>query len=195
MPLWAQILGLLVLVAFVALSIDAYFGPGLRNRLDWAAQERTMASRPASLFEPGARAQAGQKGIGSEGQERVLLEGDAVLLGATHQISATRPAGRMTELTAPEGTITTVANLGLWQRESGHLTGATAQVQRGLWQLDDLPLTSAGAPLHPPDAPGEDLTDGFTLGPEADIGRVRRVSDGRRRRCASEPAARPPSSA
>jgi hypothetical protein len=177
-PLWAQILGLLVLVAFVALSIDAYFGPGLRTRLGLGNAGAADGVPARVFYEPGPRAQAGQKGIGSEGQERVLLEGDAVLLGATHQIVRLGPAGRVTQLTAPEGTITTVANLGLWQRESGRLTGANAQRQRGQWLLDDFPLTSAGAPLHPPGAPSEDLPDGFTLGPEADVGRVRRVSDG-----------------
>jgi hypothetical protein len=176
-PLWAQILGLLVLVAFVGLSIDAYFGPGLRNRLGLGSSGPSAGVPARVFYERGANARAGQKGVGSEGQERTLLEGDAVLLGATHQIVRLGPGGRSTELAAPEGAVTTVANLGTWQRETGRLSGSTARVQRGQWLLDDLTMTSAGAPLNPPGAPSEDLTDGFTIGPEADAGRVRRVSD------------------
>jgi hypothetical protein len=176
-PFWVQILGLLVLVAFVGLSIDAYFGPGLRNRLGLGGSGSSDGVPARVFYEPGASARAGQKSVGSEGQERTLLEGDVVLLGATHQIVRLGPGGRSIELTAPEGVVTTVANLGAWQRESGRLAGATARVQRGQWVLDDLSLASAGAPLNPPGAPSEDLTAGFTIGPEADAGRVRRVGD------------------
>jgi hypothetical protein len=176
-PLWAQILGLVLLIAFVGLSMEAYFGPGLRTRLGLGSSTQADAVPARVFYEPGAAVRAGQKGSGSEGQERTLLEGDAVLLGATRQLVRLGPGGRTTDIPAPEGASTTIVNLGAWDGETGRLSGATARVQRGQWLLDDLPLQSAGAVLHPPDAPAEDLTAGFSLGPESDIGRVRRVSD------------------
>lgn len=177
MPLWAQVLGLVLLVGFVGLSVEAYFGPGLRTRLGLASAAQSDAVPSRVFYEPGAAVRAGQKSIGSEGQERTLLEGDAVLLGATGQVVRLGPGSRITNLVAREGAMTTAVNLGGWDGETGRLAGATARVQQSRWLLDDLPLQSVGAILHPPGAPTEDLTAGYALGPEADAGRVRRVSD------------------
>jgi hypothetical protein len=171
--------GLLVLLAFVGLSIESYFGPGLRNRLLGPG----LGSVPPDVvpvrvfYQPGAEARAGQKGLGSEGQERVLLEGDSVLLGATGQVVWLGSGGRATPLNSGEGAMTTVTNLGVWDRDSGRLAGALVRFDHGRWRLDDLPLPSVGAVLNPPGAPSEALTAGFALGPDADAGRVRRVND------------------
>jgi hypothetical protein len=178
-PRWGQLLGLLLLLAFVGLSVDSYFGPGLRNRLGLGlgASAAPAAIPTRVYYEPGATARAGQKSTGSEGQERSLLEGDGVLLGATGQLVRLGPDGRSEPLGAPDGAVMTVANLGAWDRTAGRLLGATARAQDGHWLLDEVPLQSVGAALNPPGAPSEALTAGFALGPDADAGRVRRVSD------------------
>jgi hypothetical protein len=129
------------------------------------------------LYEPGDSVVVGQKSTGSEGQERALIEGDVVLLGATHQIVRLGPGGRTSQVAAPEGATVRVANLGVWQSETGRLAGGEARAHNGQWLLDDLPLPSVGAELNPPRAPSEALAEGFTLGPDADAGRVRRVGD------------------
>jgi hypothetical protein len=180
MPLWAQLAGLLILLAFVGLSIEAYFGPGVRTRLlgpveGDAGSAATIPSRV--LYDPGDSVKVGQKSTGSEGQERTLIEGDVVLLGETHQIVRLGSAGRVIQLAAPEGAVAHVANLGAWQPETGRLGGGEARAHNGQWLLDDLPLPSVGAELNPPRAPGEALTEGFTLGPDADAGRIRRIGD------------------
>jgi len=175
-----QAVGLVLLVAFVALSVEAYFGPGLRTRLlgsvsgDFA---HLNGVPPRVFYEPGATARDGQKSVGSEGQERRLLEGDTVLLGETHQLVWLGPGGRTTALPADDGASTSVANLGAWDPATGRLTGTTARAQGGRLRLDDLPLPSLAAALNPPGAPGEALTDGFSIGPDRDAGRVRCVSD------------------
>lgn len=180
LPLWAQLAGLVILLAFVGLSIEAYFGPGLRTRLlgSGAGDASTATAVPTRvLYEPGDTVKVGQKSTGSEGQERLLIEGDVVLLGVTHQLVRLGPGGRVTQLAAPEGAVTGVANLGVWQPETGRLGGGMAMAHNGQWLVDDLPLPSVGAELNPPRAPSEALTDGFTLGPDADAGRIRRVGD------------------
>lgn len=167
----------MLLIAFVGLSMEAYFGPGLRTRLGLGGSSEAATVPALVFYQPGAEVRAGQKGIGSEGQERTLLDGDAVLLGATGQVVRLGPGSKTTDLSAREGATTTVVNLGAWDAGTGRLGGGTARFQRGRWLLDDLPVESAGAVLHPPGAPADDLTAGFTLGPEGDAGRVRRVSD------------------
>src|SRR5262249_9360842 len=97
-PLWAQLAGLVLLVALVGLSIDAYFGPGLRTRLGLGSGAQSDAIPRRVFYEPGSTARAGQRSTGSEGQERVLLEGDVVLLGATHQLVRLDTAGRVIDL-------------------------------------------------------------------------------------------------
>ena len=57
------------------------------------------------------------------------------------------------------------------------LAGATARYQGGRWIVDQTPLQSVGADLHPARAPSEAQTDGFWLGPDPEAGRVRRVGD------------------
>jgi hypothetical protein len=177
-PIWAQLAGLVILLAFVGLSVEAYFGPGLRARLFGAGDAGTAATIPARvLYDPGDTARVGQKSTGSEGQERTLLEGDSVLLGATHQIVRLGPGGRAVSVPATEGAVTSVANLGVWQPETGRLGGAEARAHNGQWLIDEPPLPSVGAALNPPGTSSDALTDGFTLGPDADAGRVRRVDD------------------
>jgi hypothetical protein len=88
------------------------------------------------------------------------------------------------EIPGAEGASTTVANLGAWDRAADRLAGVAAHYVQGRWMLDDVPLQSVGASLHPAGAPSEALTDGFWLGPEPDVGRFRRVGE------RSEPAVR-----
>jgi hypothetical protein len=179
-PLWGQVVGLALLLVFVALSVEAYFGPGLRNRLSGTglgSAPAAVAIPPRVFYEPGASAKVGQKGTGSEGQDRTLQDGDVVLLGATRQLVRLGPGGHATEVRASEGATTAVANLGDWDRVAERLSGVMAHYQGGQWVVDDVPARSVGAVLHPPGAPSEALTEGFWLGPDPDAGRVRRVGD------------------
>jgi hypothetical protein len=178
-PIWGHAVGLILLLLFVVLSVEAYFGPGLRARLpNLGLGSLAPADVPLRIFyEPGASVRVGQKGTGSEGQDRALLEGDTVLLGAARQVVRLAPGGRSVELRPTEGSSTIVVNLGAWDRAAERLTGASARYQGGQWIVDDVPLKSVGAVLHPPGAPSEALTDGFWLGPDPDAGRVRRVGD------------------
>ena len=178
-PLWAQAVGLLLLLAFLALSVDAYFGPGLRSRLlVFAAVQPPSQTIPSRVFyDPGASVRVGQKGSGSEGQDRAIQEGDTVLLGATGQLVRLGPGGRAVEIAGTDGASTTATNLGPWDRTSDRLAGVPARFQAGRWVLDQIPLQSVGPNLHPAGAPNEALTDGFSLSPDPDVGRVRRVGD------------------
>lgn len=178
-PVWAQVVGLFLLLAFLALSVDAYAGPGLRNRLLAFAgsQASPQAVPPRVFYEPGASVQVGQKSIGSEGQDRVFQDGDVVLLGATGQLVRLGPGGRAAAIPGADGATTTVANLGAWDRAAQHLAGVPARFRGGRWVLDEIPLPSVAADLHPAGAPSEALTDGFRLAPDPEVGRVRRVGD------------------
>ena len=96
-PVWAQAIGLVLLLAFLALSVDAYAGPGLAQSpagLRGAPSLTPQAVPPRAFYEPGASVRVGQKGVGSEGQDRVIQEGDVVLLGATGQLVRLGPGGR-----------------------------------------------------------------------------------------------------
>ena len=177
-PVWAQIVGAVLLLAFLALGVDAYVGPGLRSRVPALAAAPTSQAVPSRAFyEPGSSVRVGQKGVGSEGQDRTIQEGDVVLLGATGQLVRIGPGGPIAEIAGREGASTTVMNLGAWDRAADRLAGASAQYRGGRWVVDEIPLRSVGASLHPAGAPSESLTDGFWLGPDADVGRVRRVGD------------------
>ena len=182
-PLWAQAVGMVLLLAFVLLSVEAYAGPGLRNRLLGLGSGATVQSQAAPLrafYVAGSTAQPGHKVVGSEGQERTLQEGDTVLLGATGRLVRIGPGGRPIELAVPDGATTPVVNLGSWDRATARLTGISARNQGGRWSVDAVPLASVGANLHPAGAPAEALTDGFWIGPDPDAGRIRRLtSDGR----------------
>lgn len=179
-PVWAQVVGAVLLLAFLALSVEAYAGPGLRSRVMGVLA--TTPSAPQTVpervfYEPGASVRIGQKGVGSEGQDRVIQEGDAVLLGATGQLVRVGPGGRASAIPGTDGATTRIANLGAWNRDADRLAGATARFQGGRWTVDRPQLQSVGADLHPARAPGEALTDGFWLGPDPDVGRVRRVGE------------------
>ena len=179
-PAWAQAFGLVLLLAFLALSIDAYAGPGLRHRLlnvATVSQSPAPSIPPRVFYEPGASVQVGQKSVGSEGQDRVFQEGDVVMLGATENLVRLGLGGRVAEIAGSEGASTTIANLGAWDEAADRLAGVAARFQGGRWVPDEIPLPSAGASLHPAGAPSESLTDGFRLGPDPDVGRVRRVGD------------------
>jgi len=178
-PAWALAISAVLLVLFVALSVEAYAGDGLRNRLldlvrgggtptDWVP--------PRAYYVPGSSVRVGQKGWGSEGQDRVFLEGDVVLLGDTRQLVQLVAGGRTAELRVPNGASTTLANLGTWDATADRLSGVAATFQGGQWTLPQSMLKSVGAVLHPARAPSEALTDGFTLGPNDDAGRVRRLT-------------------
>ena len=102
-PRWAQIVGVLLLLAFLALSVEAYFGPGLRYRLPTfgaGLSTRSQAVPPRVYYEPGSAVHVGQPGVGSAGQDRVFLEGDSVLLGSTGQVVRLEPGGRVADLDA-----------------------------------------------------------------------------------------------
>jgi hypothetical protein len=179
-PLWTQVVGFLLLLAFLALSVEAYFGPGLRSRLLGfapAPQASSKAIPPRAFYETGSSVRVGQRGIGSEGQDRVIQEGDVVLLGATGQLVRLGSAGRADEIPGSDGAGTTIVDLGAWDPAADRLVGVPARFQGGRWVLDAIPLQSVGADLHPAGAPSEALTDGFWLGPDPDVGRVRRVGD------------------
>jgi len=177
-PVWAQGVGALLLLAFLALSVDAYVGPGLRNRLPAFASAYDAASIPPIVFyEAGSSVRVGQTGVGSEGQDRTLQEGDVILLGETGQLVRLGPGGRTAEIRATEGATTVAANLGAWDGAADRLTGVPAHIQGGRWVLDQSPLQTVGADLHPAGAPGEALTEGFKLGPDPEVGRIRRVGD------------------
>ena len=178
MPLWAQGVGALLLLAFLALSIDAYAGPGLRNRLlAFTPTPDAVSIPPLVFYQADSTVRAGQSGIGSEGQDRTLQEGDVILLGEAGQLVRLGPGGRTAEVRATDGATTTVANLGAWDPAADRLAGVLARFQGGRWVLDQISLQSVGADLHPAGAPGEALTDGFRLGPDPEVGRVRRVGD------------------
>ena len=179
-PRWGQVIGVLLLVVFVALSVEAYFGPGLRSRLlalGPGSVSEPQIVPPRVFYEPGSTVQLGQKSIGSEGQDRVIQESDTVLLGATGQLVRLGPGGRVTDVQSADGASTLVANLGAWDRAAERLTGTTAQYQSGRWVVGEVRVPSVGAELHPVGAPDDSLTDGFWLGPDPDVARVRRVDD------------------
>lgn len=177
-PTWAQVAGLLLLLTFLALSVDAYVGPGLRARLlSFAAAPQSAAIPPRAFYEPGSSVRVGQASIGSEGQDRVIQEGDVVFLGETGQVVRLGPGGHTTQIQAADGASTTVSNLGAWDRTADRLAGVSAHYRGGRWIVDEIPLKSIGADLFPAGAPSESLTDGFWLGPDPDMGRVRRVGE------------------
>ncbi|MFN8633272.1 MAG: hypothetical protein U0893_05395 [Chloroflexota bacterium] len=179
-PIWGQVAGAMLILAFMLAGFEAFAGPGLRYRLlGLAAGDTPRAAAIPSrvLYQPDLSVRAGMKSVGSEGQERTLLEGDTVLLGESGALVRLDAVGRVTTLPAPDGATTLVANLGAWDKGADRLGGVTARVQGGRWVLDPMSLPSVGAALHPPGAPSEALTDGFWLGPDPDAGRVRRVGD------------------
>ena len=178
-PPWAAVIGAVLLALFVALSVEAYAGDGLRNRLlmsgrGGVASPETVPAR--AYFCRGSGVRLGQPCWGSEGQDRALLEGDVVLLEGTRQLVQLLPGGRTAAIRAANGASTTVVNLGAWEAAEDRLSGATATYQNGQWTLPPSTLASVGAELHPARAPSEALTDGFTLGPNDAVGRIRRLS-------------------
>ena len=84
-------------------------------------------------------------------------------------------------LTAPA----TVLNLGAWDRAPSVSRGSRT-MRGGQWNLDEIPLQSVGADLHPAGRERA-LTAGFWLG-RTRRGRVRRVGDATSQPCASAPA-------
>jgi len=177
-PAWAMAVSGVLLALFVALSVEAYAGDGFRSRL----MALILGGAPTDgvparvYYDHGSSVRIGQKGWGSEGQDRTLSVGDVVLLEGTRQLVQLLPGGRTAELRVPNGSSTTVVNLGAWDAAEDRLSGVTATYQNGQWTLPPSLLTSVGAALLPARAPSEALTDGFTLGPNDDAGRVRRLS-------------------
>jgi hypothetical protein len=179
-PIWMQIGAALLTLAFLALSVDAYFGPGLRTRVLAASsvgQSEALVVPPRVLYAPGAFVTVGQKGVGSEGQDRTIQEGDTVLLGGTGQVVRVGAGGRTTVITGANGTTTLVANLGAWDGDADRLAGVQARFQGDRWVLNDPGLLANGPDLHPQGAPSEALTSGFSVVPDPDTARVRRVGD------------------
>jgi hypothetical protein len=179
-PIWGQAAALIVLVAFAALGFEAFAGPGPRTRvLGWlpGGSEQATSAPARALYQAESSVRVGMPGLGSEGQERTLVEGDVVLAGDSGRLLRLESGGRAVELRPDEGAATFISNLGAWDASAGRLGGTMARYHGGRWTMDPLDLAPVGAALHPPDAPDDALPDGFTLGPEEDAGRIRRVDE------------------
>jgi hypothetical protein len=177
-PIWALAAGIVLVLVFAGLVVQTFSGRSVLNRLAALvpasrSEQLTDADRPRALYVSGSTVQVGQVGIGARGQDRVFQAGDIVLLGATGELVRLEDGGRLTELRAAEGTSLLVMSLGPWDPAAGSLGGLTARYVGGAWSIEAPQLQSAGANLHVPGAPEEELTVGFQLMPPT-AGRVRR---------------------
>src|SRR5689334_13674317 len=133
-PIWGQIVGVVLILVFVLAGFEAFAGPGIRLRLLSLVAGGSSQTAPVPtrvLYQPESSARIGMQSTGSEGQERTLLAGDAVLLGDSGRIVRLEAGGRIADVPAADGATTLVANLGAWERGADRLTGATARAQAG----------------------------------------------------------------
>lgn len=176
-PTWALAAGIVLVLVFAGLVVQAYTGRSLLAGLvpGPSSEQVTDTAGLRALYVPGSTVQIGQAGIGARGQDRSFGAGDIVLLGAAGQLVRLEASGRLTELRPAEGASLVVANLGAWDPAAGELAGLEARYAGGAWSIAAPPLQAAGASLHAQEAPEEELTDGFQLVP-ATGGRVRRFT-------------------
>jgi hypothetical protein len=171
--------GLVLVLVFAALVAQTYSS---RPILGWLVtlvpgshtEQVTDVDGVRAFYVPGSTVQVGEFGIGARGQDRAFQAGDIVLLGATGRLVRLEEGGRLTGLHAPEGTALLVTSLGPWDPAAGSLAGSMARYVGGSWVLETPPLQPAGAALHVPGAPEEELTADFQLTPPM-AGRIRRL--------------------
>ena len=176
-PTWAMVIGALLVLLFIGLSANAYFGGGLLDRLRAlrpAREALPAASGLRAFYSPIETASVGMPGIGSRGQDRLLQAGDLVLLGASGRLVRLEASG-VTELAAGDGATVVVQNLGAWDEAAGRLAGQTARFVDGRWVVDTPP---AGSIFSLNGRRDEDLPAGFALVPAPSAGRARRQEDG-----------------
>lgn len=178
-PVWALVVGGILVAAFVGLVLQTFAGRSLAARLSGLAAgartdtRLTAADTPRIFYVPGSVVQAGQLGLGARGQDRAFQVGDLVLLGAARRLVRVEEGGRLTDVQAAEGSSAMVASLGSWDAADGSLSGLTARFANGSWTVDPPNLSPVGWPLFVPGAPDEELPAGFRLTP-ASAGRARR---------------------
>jgi hypothetical protein len=168
-----------ICLAFAGLVVQTFANRpilGLLALLAPGAGSEQLAdpSQQRVFYVPGATVQAGQVGIGARGQDRVFRVGDLVLLGQAHQLVRIQDGNGQTEVRVPDGATLTVTGLGAWDQAAGGLAGLPARFGNGAWMVEAPPLQPIGAPLHPKDAPDDELTAGFRLAP-ASGGRIKRA--------------------
>jgi hypothetical protein len=178
-PAWALAAGFVVVAIFAGLVIQTFTGRPLLARLSslvpGAGGARLAGDGSARAFYvPGDTVQPGQVGLGARGQDRAFQVGDLVLLGEARRLVRIEDGGRLTDIRVAEGTTVTVASLGAWDASAGGLAGLSARYAGGAWTVDGPSLDPAGPPLHPRDAPEDELPLAFRLVP-ASAGRVRRT--------------------
>jgi hypothetical protein len=178
-PAWGLAAGLVLVLVFAVLVVQTYSGRSLLNQLATLvpgsrSELLADADRSRVLYASGSTVQVGEVGIGARGHDRAFQAGDIVLLGATGRLVRLEEVDRLTELHAPEGTALLVTSLGPWDPAAGSLAGSTARYVGGSWVLETPPLQPAGAALHVPGAPEEELTADFQLIPPM-AGRIRRL--------------------
>ena len=166
------------MILFGALVLETYSGRSTLSRLEAlvplpSSETLTDTSGVAAWYVPGAAVSEGQRGVGARGQERRLQPGDLVLLGDARRLVRLGPGGHLTEVRAAEGTTVQVVGQGEWDEAAGRLLGLTARFTGGSWIVDLPEARPAGPRLLEPDAPEEELPDGFTVTPSGG-GRVRR---------------------
>ena len=176
-PTWAVAIGAVLVVLFVALSANAYFGGSLLGRLRTLRTAREPVAATGAIrayYSPSETPAAGMESVGSRGHTRRLQAGEVALLAGSGRLVRLEPGGA-TELVADGGATVTVPNLGPWDQTTGRLVGQTAHLADGRWRIEK-PSPSGFLSL---DGLGEEeLPASFALVPTPAAGRPRRMEDG-----------------
>lgn len=146
LPWWAAAAGGLLVVVFVGLSAQQYFGISLPTRLFGPGPSEPEAiADPAGVrawylpdalgpLTPGVRVV-----VGPGDAALVLTVDDVVLTGSTGDLVRLRAQGPAARLTGHDGQRVRVGNVGAWDQASGSLAGLDAVYQGGRWILDASP--------------------------------------------------------
>ena len=176
-PIWAVAIGAVLVLLFVGLSANAYFGGNLLGRLRALRSTHEPVAVTGGIrayYSPAEAASDGMAGIGTRGHTRLFQPGETVLLGGSGRLVRLEPDGA-TELVADGSTTLTISNLGQWDETTGRLAGQTARLVDGQWLVEKPSVTGM---LSLDGLRDEDLPAGDALVPTPAAGRPDRMEDG-----------------
>ena len=171
--------GALLVLLFLVLSANAYFGVSLLDRLKvfgQTSEPAPVASGRRVYYSRTDTVAPGMPGFGSRGQDRPLQPGDVVLLGGSGRL-VRLDKDSVTELPADAGTTVVVQNLGPWDAAGGRLAGQSARLVDGRWVVEQPAL---GGIFPTGGLRDDELPKGFALVPNPAISqsRVMETRDG-----------------
>lgn len=179
-PRWAYVVGVLLALAFIELSAQAYFGRSTVDRVAALVPRKEMlAAAPPPVYHVARENQArvGRLVIDADGRDRALVVGDLVLVGELGRLVRVERDGRPTTLDAAAGTTVEVANLGPWDARERHVGGLAATAAGGRWTVSAPAWTLAGHDLRLPGPVASALPEGFWRSPSEGPYEVTRLED------------------